>query len=487
MSELLLNEEPCPASEGVEAVSAPKKTKFNITPTDFPGMSEILRKAAEIVSGKAKRAAPSAPKLYFESSSGKFWIDINGKLIPHNETMTRLNLWTVGFSKDRENGPSEVDNILTDTIANHTLDWIGVLAGWPKGAFTYDDASLMNLRETKLWVPTYGSNTVVKDYFRNLLGEEQLPYLLAWIKLAIASVETGRKRILSGKYPRFRISQALSIVGGVGDGKTVCAMLLTKLIAGVNATAGNPAQAAQGGTSFNEDLSEKMVHVLDDEGGQVDYASRRKFGEAIKRSVATHEKRIHGKNKKPITLEPFCRTILLLNDELSDLQILPPLDGSLGDKFLILKTVGKGFREPGGDYETRLDTLIDGIPDFLGALSQWQIPAAIKDERYGVVSYHNPDVVQQVSELGGEEFIVSLLKELAKTPWAPKGPVTTGDIYSAFMTDPTLSKSLMAVARRPETLGKLLASIRKQYPKLAQLAGRPGHGPQRFTYDFSVL
>jgi len=399
-----LNGESCPVpDDGAQVMSGPK-TKFKTPPMDYSGMGEILRKAAEIISGKVKRGAPSAPNLYFESSSGKFWIDIKGKLIPHNETMARLNLWTAGFSKDRENGPSEVDNILTDAIANQTLDWIGVLAGWPKGAFTYDDASLMNLRETKLWVPTYGDNTVVKDYFRNLLGEEQLPYVLAWIKLAVSSVETGRKRILSGKYPRFRISQALSIVGGVGDGKTVCAMLLTKLIAGANATAGNPAQAAQGGTSFNEDLSEKMVHVLDDEGGQVDYASRLKFGEAIKRSVATHEKRIHGKNKKPITLEPFCRTILLLNDELSDLQILPPLDGSLGDKFLILKTVGKGFREPGGDYETRLDTLIEGIPDFLGALSKWQIPAAIEDQRYGVVSYHNRDVVQQVFRVGGRRI-----------------------------------------------------------------------------------
>jgi hypothetical protein len=56
----------------------------------------------------------------------------------------------------------------------------------------------------------------------------------------------------------------------------------------------------------------------------------------------------HGKAKDAITLYPFCRLMILVNDEPESLLILPPVDDSLDDKIMMLKVCeNEGLRESG--------------------------------------------------------------------------------------------------------------------------------------------
>ncbi len=65
------------------------------------------------------------------------------------------------------------------------------------------------------------------------------------------------------------------------------------------------------------------------------------------------KQRCHAKHREPLTLTPFWRLSISVNDEPENLMVLPPIDESLGDKMILLKARRTEMPMPTGTTEER--------------------------------------------------------------------------------------------------------------------------------------
>jgi hypothetical protein len=284
--------------------------------------------------------------------------------------------------------------------------------------------------------------------------------------------------------PSWPIQQTICIVGAKNHGKTIDGQIDLRAIGGPDAKAVNPAQSHNGDTSFNEDLSEEILHLMDDEGGRDDYAARRRFGEEIKKSVATIGKRVHGKGKKAITLDPFTRTVILLNDKLEDIRVLPPMEKGMKDKFILLKTIGSGVNHNDGHtYQSRMDHYMNAVSDYVGWLETWEIPGELHDpdNRYGLISYHNQEVLDALTELSNETQLRELIMKFPELDGQIR---TSGELYSTLLSDHDRRTETLTIAKTGIIWGKVMAAAADRFPTIFIPQGRSNGSTMRYKIVF---
>jgi len=378
--------------------------------------AETKEKMTRKLRENVKRDVTNAelPPIYYDARSPAYWEKHGGKLTRVTREGVKARLADLGFSSDKKSGISEIDAMII-RIEREQQFVFGVdkLGGWPKGVYDFNSERLLIAGDTPFVTPTCGGLTLIKDFREKLYGADQARVRHAWTKLAIQARREGEARIREGKDPAWPIQQALCIVGEASHGKTLDATIDVYALTGSARGYVNPKQFNSGDTAFNEELAESCIHLLDDEEGRDDHNHRRAMGANIKQSVANASFRVHGKGKKPVTLDPLRRTMILLNDDLKDIRVLPDMDKGMGDKFILLKTVQKAVDpNDGHTYQTRRDAFLAAVSDYLGWLDTWEIPEEIKDPggRYGVVSFHHSEVVGKLHELGAETHMIEFLK-----------------------------------------------------------------------------
>ncbi len=167
----------------------------------------------------------------------------------------------------------------------------------------------------------------------------------------------------------------------------------------------SPYAYMSGKTDFNSEIFGCEHGLIGDQNHATDMRSRRSFGAAIKELVVNKEQHIHGKGKVGITLYPFLRLTLTLNNNPEALLVLPPLDSDVKDKIILLQARPVEFPFPSDDFrdsQSYFAALCRELPAFLFGLRKWRIPESIADQRYGVVSFHDPELVEHVDELSPE-------------------------------------------------------------------------------------
>jgi hypothetical protein len=421
--------------------------------------------------------------IFYEHWSHRYWEQSGSIFVSLSETNVQRRLLKVGLSSSRKHGASEIDETLMRIQRENKVDYVGQIAGWPIGCYRYGNKKLLVTSETPLLTPTYGGSTVIQDFRKRLYGPEQAAVKHAWTKLSIEARREGERRIKAGLPPSWPIQQSVCIVGAKNHGKTIDGQIDLRAIGGPDAKAVNPTQSHNGDTSFNEDLSEEVLHLMDDEGGRDDYAARRRFGEEIKKSVATIGKRVHGKGKKALTLDPFTRTVILINDKLEDIRVLPPMDKGMKDKFILLKTIGSGVdRDDGQTFQSRMDHYVNAVSDYLGWLEEWKIPDELLDDpdnnlRYGIKSYANQDVLDTLSELSNEIQVKALLERFPELNGQIK---TSGELFAALINDPSYRAELQSIAKSPIIFGKIVSSTAEKFPGFLVEEGRSNGSATRY-------
>src|SRR5258708_40122450 len=97
-------------------------------------------------------------------------------------------------------------------------------------------------------------------------------------------------------------------------------------------------------THFNKDLFAAEHLMIEDEVASTAIKHRRHFATRIKDFTVNEVQSCHAKGRDAISLRPFWRLTISLNDEPENLLILPPIDESLEDKIMLLKV--RNFRMP---------------------------------------------------------------------------------------------------------------------------------------------
>jgi hypothetical protein len=113
-----------------------------------------------------------------------------------------------------------------------------------------------------------------------------------------------------------------------------------------------------------------------------------------------------------VTLSPFWRLTITVNDEPENLMVLPPIDDSLEDKLILLRARRSAMPMPtetGEERERFWQTLLSELPAFVDWLLAWEIPEALRSARFGVRHFHHPDLLRAIDDLSPERRLLELI------------------------------------------------------------------------------
>src|SRR5207237_1646636 len=138
--------------------------------------------------------------------------------------------------------------------------------------------------------------------------------------------------------------------------------------------------------NFNNELFGAEHLLIEEVPSSSRHEERLFFGERIKEVVANDTARLHKKNRDAVTVSPFWRLSITLNDDPEKLRCLPPLTDDLAEKIIMLQA--KAAPEFWHEFEKALDprkafreAMASELPAFAHYLLQLPIPSELQNRR----------------------------------------------------------------------------------------------------------
>ena len=352
--------------------------------------------------------------IYHENGKG-YLVGKNGEYIMMSTADVRRHLLTLGFSKARRRPMSELEQAIHDIQFNKSIAYSGPLAGYSAGLRKVSGRYiLVTGGPTLIKADASVDWPILRELIERLLGADngkQLPHLYGWLKHALVALEENR--ITQG--------QVLALAGPRGCGKSLLQQVIREVLGGREA---NPYPYMTGATHFNRDLFGAENLMFGDEVASSDYRVRMNFGAMIKQLTANSTQRCEGKCREGVILDPLWRVTMSLNDEISNLQVLPPLShDSLIDKIILLKAKRPSFLDE-DDWLSRTREqnwarIKAELPGFVAFLQRFEIPRELADARFGIKYYQNPDLLSEVKAEAPELRLLELI-DSEKLYYAPE-------------------------------------------------------------------
>lgn len=344
-------------------------------------------------------------RFFYEGKKGYHFESSELRYISQNATDLERRLRKAGFTGD--NLGDQVDHIQETRDIAFAGEVSGKLAGF------YDEGGTRFLvtKSPTFITPVRGEWPTIKAIIEGLLvkhedaahGRAQLDTFYGWLKTSVISLRDGDEQD----------GQALVLIGGVDSGKTFLQnYFITPCLGGRSAKA---SQFMQGGTAFNSDLFKAEHLVLSDEHMSRKMESREQLAANIKKfTVSTHGERVHAKGVDAFTITPWWRISISLNTEPANLLILPPLTGyDVEDKILILRASKEPFPMPtntSAEKKRLREKIAEEMPGFLyWLLNDFTIPAKRVCGRFGVTTWHNPEIVKLIQHESEEANLLTLI------------------------------------------------------------------------------
>jgi len=346
------------------------------------------------------------------------------------------------------------------------------LAGRNSGYYQENGQRILVSDQAQLPEPKPGSYPTISKYFSGLLkdgeedkriGQDQLNTLFGWIKIFVQSLYDDV----------YRQGQALALAGPEDCGKSVAQQILTLIFGG---RCGRAAMFLNGKTTFNDDLLRAEHLFLEDDDSDITYRGRTAFGNAIKRFAVNRFQDIHPKNHPKRTFELRQRLSITLNYPDERLQLLPPFTTDVGNKIILLRCSPFTFRLPVNTAEEQRrfwHTIASEIPAFIhDLLHEFEIPLQLRHLRYGVASYHHPELAAILGESSRETIALALIEDLApwnteeNSPWTG----TSVALHKLLLNHPTTQKDTEAYFKHYKTLGAALGQLARTHKSRVQNA-----------------
>jgi len=338
------------------------------------------------------------PEIYYDGSATSYWrANATGGWQKINEKSLETELMAQGYAPKPLDGAflSPVQLAKREIQLKQDVIYTGPLAGCSQGFHEILGQQILVTQSAKLIVPKEGDWSTLRQIIDNLLKNEavdQTPYFYGWVKCAVES-------LYSGKHTP---GQCLAIAGPPKAGKSLIQNITTEILGGRVA---KPYQFMTGKTTFNAELFGAEHLMIEDESASTDIRARTTLGSFIKMITVNRTQSCHGKNRQALTLTPWWRLSISVNEEPEHLMVLPPLDDSVKDKIMLFKAYHRPMPMPDSTAEEQalfFRTLKNELPGFLYFLQGWEIPQDKKDSRFGIKTYHHPDLIAALGELQPE-------------------------------------------------------------------------------------
>ncbi len=383
------------------------------------------------------------PRLaaFYDSNRKAYWIiDRAGNYVEVNESSLRRHLKASGLASDTRRSEliSEVETALNDYQLESAVAFAGPLSGCSKGIMEQCGQRILITTSFKLIEPRTGDfpliTRIMEQLFCDHVADQRL-YVLGWLKVAIESLRAGARRP----------GQALAMAGPRNCGKSLWQNLTTEILGG---RAAKPYRYMSGQTPFNADLFAAEHLMIEDECGSTDLRARREFGARIKDFTVNEVQSCHAKNRQALSLRPFWRLSVSLNDEPENMMVLPPLDENLSDKLMLLRVHRAQMPMPTDTTEARSAfwaALMAELPAFVGYLLRWEIPDALRCPRFGVTTFHHPDLLNAIDGISPEFRLLSLIDAVV---FAESSPADGPNVMTAEELESKLTGSPMGLQAR---------------------------------------
>lgn len=358
-----------------------------------------------------------------------------------------------------ENGPmSEFDRLLYHVLTTRGVECVvDKLAGAREGVREFNGARVYVKRGPRLVSPREGSWEAIRALVEGVLCAQAMVFY-GWLKIAVQALRAGV----------LRPGQLLILIGPRGSGKSrIQHWIITELLGGKSE---DPSGYMIGDTDFNEELFGAVHLLMEDPALREDAEAKTRFAARMKELTVNDKRRLHPKGSKALSFAPLWRPTLSLNDD--EIGVLPFVSESLEDKLIILKAhhyeppLGSGSNEERAAWEKQIH---DELPAFLAWLLALEIPAELRDQRFGVRYYIAPEISAELHDLSPDARVLEALDlELwadehgGRTPWTGNPTELCRILHHASSLCSHEARSLF---RGPSPLGKILRRLTKTRPE----------------------
>jgi hypothetical protein len=350
--------------------------------------------------------------------------------------------------------------LLLDVRYHYNVRYAASLAGYRSGVYTMFGNTILVTDSPTIIHARRGAWPTLRKLFKGIWGEVQLPYLYGWMKFGYEGLNGGKRRI----------GQALVMVGERDSGKSLTQKLITLMLGGRVA---KPYSYMCGKTDFNYDLFGCEHLAIEDQKASTEWHTRRLFGTALKDIVTVIQQRCHRKFADAITLTPFWRLSISLNDEPENVCVLPPMDASIEDKVILLRTNKQPMpmsTTTQADYDRFWTTLVGELPALLYYLThEWEMPAQLLTgegaSRFGMAHYHNPVVLQEVNELENEFKMLQLLYMVLFANGETESVEESQEWFEQRLLNSSVEREARKLFTFPRACGSYFAKLAEKYPE----------------------
>jgi len=405
--------------------------------------------------------SPKPEAFYYDKSRKEYLLQNKRKCwLSLAETQFKKELAHRGMRphKEKHENLSEADEFIIQLRDERDVDYVGSLAGYASGFYEIDGRRVLVTDSPAIIKPSPGTWENIDAIISGLLLDDhynQRDYLFAWLKIAYESLQ--KKQLRPG--------QALALCGPHNCGKSLLQLLITRILGGRSA---KPYDFMVDSTSFNSEMFKAEHLCIEDESASTDIRARRAFGAQIKQIAACYTQRCHKKNCEAITLTPFWRLTISINDEPENLMVLPPIDDSIEDKIIILRASSFPMPMPSEtneDQQALWKQLVSELPAFLDFLCNWQIPDSVRGQRYGVTHFHHPELLVTIDSMSPEYRLLTMIDTVLFD--SPMSSAWTGEadaLQRMIMADETYGRESSRLLSWSNATGTYLGRLSKKYP-----------------------
>ena len=345
----------------------------------------------------------------------KYWRQLdNGEWAEESENFLGRYLranFTISDAKTRREPVSELERILVEIAENKRVDRALPFVHYKPGVIRYDGRLYLNVCNTQCMQPApegsvqhWGHNfpwagSFLLNYFADP-QETQLHFFLSWWK---RFYENGLRHTP-------KQGQAIVIAGPTGCGKN----FLSHAFVGASVGGFSPAEAfLVEGNQFNGEILKRPVMAIDDVtmfSKSVSKSKRNMFSALLKKLTANREMDYNEKYKMSGKVDWLGRAIVTCNLDPDSIEAIPSMEINNKDKVSLFLANPEFAALPGHDEQAKI--MARELPYLLRWLLDWKYPAYCVSGagRYGVNSYHHPELLDASVRSGQSYSFLELVK-----------------------------------------------------------------------------
>ncbi len=405
-----------------------------------------------------------APRRYWKDTGLGEWAELT-----HDSAVLRLRERGLSPKKQPAEELSSLERGVIHLQDARRVHYAGPLTAWPVGLHTDKGTNFLVTRQPAFITPRQGDPSPYLNLVKEVVGvgtdphgETQFHIVLGWLRQWLFSLRNHQNHIPG---------QILLLGGPPGLGKGYFTMI-TGALGGDRCS-----DASKGfveGARFNAELAGVTLAGLHDSALPSDLASVNALWGKCKKLVADRDHSIEGKHVDARTL-PLAglRTVVTCNFGEEASRLLAPviLDDGMSDKVILLRGYPPNTPRPAtGTPEAieatrRILASLPAVAWYLG--NEYQLPSALRDaeqNRYGVASWHHPDLVGIIRSAHPDnplgDLLDSWLLQMATAGHSSVWEGTATDLFTALKT--TFGPTFSSLTTRPQHLGHQLSRLRKQ-------------------------